>query len=98
MTRLLQLTVALLSACLTSQSFAEKSAVSREATAFGARQSIVGLSLSPDGSSVAYIAPGPGQASALYTQTLETEGKAKLAASASGKPERLDDCSWVTND
>ena len=98
MTRSIRLAITLISLCFTYRSFAESSEVDQAATAFGARESIVGLSLSPDGSSVAYIAPGPGQASALYTNRLDAGAKSKLALFASGKPERLGDCSWVAND
>jgi dipeptidyl aminopeptidase/acylaminoacyl peptidase len=98
MKRTIKLTVALIAVCLTRQSFAEGLESVQAASAFGARQSVVGLSLSPDGASVAYIAPGPGQATSLYTQSLATGAKAKLAALAAGKPERLRSCSWVAND
>jgi len=40
------------------------------AEAFGARESVEQISLSPDGSKIAYIAPRPGQGAALYTVNL----------------------------
>ncbi len=69
------------------------------AQAFGARESISDLSLSPDGMSVAYVAPGTGQGSVLYVQSL-AKGAVKASRpvmAASGKPERLGGCSWVSN-
>jgi len=66
------------------------------ATAFGARQSVAGLSLSPDGKSVAYILPQNGQGSMLVTRKLDSEGPPKRAMWADGKPFRLDSCGWVS--
>ena len=40
------------------------------ATAFGARQSVSNLTLSPDGTSVAYVAPTEGQGSKAITLSL----------------------------
>ena len=98
MRRTIDLAVALVCVCLASQSLAENQEAAQAAAAFGARQGVVGLSLSPDGSSVAYVVPRSGQASALYTQALATGSKAKLALLVEGKPERLESCSWVAND
>ncbi|MEO8019393.1 MAG: S9 family peptidase [Pseudomonadota bacterium] len=98
MMRIIKLAAALITVCLPPQSFAQNQEGSQAAIAFGARQSVSGLSLSPDGSSVAFIAPGPGQASSLYTQSLAAGAKARLAVLAAGKPERIGSCSWVAND
>jgi acetyl esterase/lipase len=68
------------------------------AAAFGARPSVVDLSLSPDGQSLAWIAPGQGQGSIVYTMTLGGNTKPKPALAASGSPERLERCDWVSND
>lgn len=68
------------------------------AAAFGARESISDMSLSPDGSSVVYVAPLVGQGAAAYTLNLAIGAKEKLALFADGKPNRLWGCNWVTND
>jgi dipeptidyl aminopeptidase/acylaminoacyl peptidase len=68
------------------------------AAAFGARQGVSGLSLSPDGKSVAYVAPMAGQGAALFTLDLAEGSKPNVAVVASGKPERLGSCHWVSND
>src|SRR5690349_22261948 len=68
------------------------------AAAFGARPSVVDLSLSPDGQSLAWIAPGQGQGSIVYTMTLGGNTKPKPALAATGSPERLERCGWVSND
>jgi dienelactone hydrolase len=68
------------------------------AAAFGARPSVWGMTLSPDGKSVAYLAPLQGQASALYTLSLAEGAKARPVVAVDGKPDRLLRCSWVAND
>jgi dipeptidyl aminopeptidase/acylaminoacyl peptidase len=67
------------------------------AAAFGARQSVNDFSLSPDGMSAAYIAPASGQGSILYTVKLGDNATPKPALQASGSPERLGKCEWVSN-
>jgi dipeptidyl aminopeptidase/acylaminoacyl peptidase len=69
------------------------------AKAFGARPSVADLSLSPDGMNVAFIAPAAGQASVLYVQSLAKGASrtSKAVLGASGKPERLGRCNWVSN-
>src|SRR4051812_10473397 len=98
MRRAMKFAAALVCVCTASQSFADNQEAAQAAAAFGARQSVTGLSLSPDGSSVAFIAPGSGQASSLYTQSLAADAKPRLALFAPGKPERIRNCSWVAND
>lgn len=63
---------------------------------FGARESVADISLSPDGNSVAYVAPRSGQGNALYTVALAT-GEPRLAMATDGKPLRLAGCDWVSN-
>jgi len=69
------------------------------AKAFGARESVSDLSLSPDGMSVAYIAPAAGQGSVLYVHSLAKGAtrSSRPVTTASGKPERLGGCRWVSN-
>jgi dipeptidyl aminopeptidase/acylaminoacyl peptidase len=69
------------------------------AKAFGARPRVEYVSLSPDGMSVAYIAPTTGQGSVVYVQSLAKGASrtAKPILGATGKPERLGSCDWVSN-
>jgi acetyl esterase/lipase len=69
------------------------------AKAFGARESVSHLSLSPDGMSVAYVAPAAGQGSALFVYSLAKGAprSSRAAIATSGKPERLGGCNWVSN-
>ncbi len=66
------------------------------AAAFGAREAVSDVSLSPDGTKIAYISPTTGQGSALYAATIGG-GAPKRIISASGKPERLQWCRWSSN-
>jgi dipeptidyl aminopeptidase/acylaminoacyl peptidase len=68
------------------------------AAAFGARPGVLDLSLSPDGKSVAYIAPAKGQGSMLLTLDLAEGSKPHVAMAVEGKPERLGSCHWVSNE
>jgi len=67
------------------------------AAAFGARPSASAMHISPDGQSVVYIAATSGQGATAYTLALTPGAKPKAALAASGKPERLAYCSWVSN-
>jgi len=77
---------------------AARADVTADAQAFGARQGVTSLRLSPDGSRVAYIAPAEGQGSVLYVYDLAKGGQAQVAMVASGKPERLHRCAWLTDE
>jgi pimeloyl-ACP methyl ester carboxylesterase len=68
------------------------------AAAFGARQGVSAMSLSPDGKAVAYIAPTLGPGSAVMTVDLAEGSKSHVATVAGGKPERIRSCHWVSNE
>jgi dipeptidyl aminopeptidase/acylaminoacyl peptidase len=68
------------------------------AAAFGARPSVTHASLSPDGRSVAYVAPGNGLESILFTVSLDKDAKPRAALVLTGKPEHLGRCDWATNE
>jgi dipeptidyl aminopeptidase/acylaminoacyl peptidase len=68
------------------------------AAAFGARPSAYGLSLSPDGKTVAYVSPGAGQAGIVYTLSLARGAKPRQVLFAPGNPERIQSCAWVADD
>lgn len=67
------------------------------AARFGAREGIEQLSLSPDGTKVAYAIPLKGQGSALFTMTVGDPASAKPAFRIDGEPERLGQCNWVSD-
>jgi len=67
------------------------------AAAFGARESVESIRVSPDGRRLAYVAPRAGQASGLYIVDLAT-GQSVSAGVADGQRQRMGGCSWVSND
>ncbi len=66
------------------------------AARFGARELIISIALSPDGTQIAYAAPRAGQGAAVYTVDLASK-KPKLVTTIDGKPLRLRWCRWVSN-
>ena len=68
------------------------------AAAFGAREDVLDMTLSPDGKSVAYISPTAGPGSVLMTQDLADGSKGHVTLVANGKPEQIDRCRWVSNE
>jgi dipeptidyl aminopeptidase/acylaminoacyl peptidase len=77
---------------------AQNGAAFDAARAFGARESVTGLNLSPDGQNVVYVAPGKGQGGVGYVLSVAPGSKPKPFLSASGNPERLVHCFWVSNE
>ena len=67
------------------------------AAAFGARPSVSMMSLSADGASIAYVAPGAGEGSTLYTMRLGEHAREVPALVADGKPWRMHHCDWVAD-
>jgi len=65
-----------------------------DAKAFGAREAVQAPDLSPDGSSVVYITPGPGRRSVAVVGNLDT-GKFSQMAGSDGNGEDLRWCHFV---
>lgn len=76
---------------------ASLAAQDKSAAAFGAREGVEHVSLSPDGNKIAYIVPAIGQGSILYTADLANGGEPQAALTADGDPERLSYCEWVSD-
>jgi dipeptidyl aminopeptidase/acylaminoacyl peptidase len=68
-----------------------------DAKDFGARPAVSAPSLSPDGSSLLYITPGPGPKSFAVISNLDT-GKSNVVTSADGSPELLNWCKHSSPD
>ncbi len=66
------------------------------AAAFGAREGVEQVSLSPDGGRIAFLAPNGGQGSTLFTVGTKDGDRPVAALSTSGRPDRLSDCHWVS--
>lgn len=95
LSRIWNLTLTLMCACAALSAHAKSF---DGAAAFGARPSVSGMSLSPDGKSVAYVVPGAGQGAVVYTRNLEKGSIPKRALSADGRPFRIEGCHWVSNE
>jgi dipeptidyl aminopeptidase/acylaminoacyl peptidase len=67
------------------------------AAAFGAREYVQQISLSPDGNKIAMIVAAKGRSSVLTIADLNVGGQPKVIASSTGDPDRLSDCHWSTN-
>ncbi|MFS0735717.1 S9 family peptidase [Sphingomonas sp. 1P06PA] len=67
------------------------------AAKFGALDQVNGISLSPDGTKLAYIGPRKGKGNTVYTVDLANPGQPKVATAADGNPLVIDRCGWVSN-
>lgn len=84
-------------ASVSSHAFAEPTPRDEAAKLFGARPSVEDVSMSPDGTKVAYIAPRAGQGAAVFVASV-AGGEPTPVTSVNGDPERLFGCDWVAND
>lgn len=85
-------------ATICSTAFAQSTrSLAEDAAAFGAREAVSAARLSPDGSSVLYITPGPGPKTFAVISNLQT-GKSHVVTSADGKPELLRWCKYSAPD
>lgn len=66
-----------------------------DAAAFGAREAVSAPRLSPDGSSVLYVTPGPGLKGYAVISNL-VSGKTSVVTSADGAPETIDWCNYAS--
>jgi dipeptidyl aminopeptidase/acylaminoacyl peptidase len=85
---------ALLSLC--HMALAAETASFDAASAFGARPSVVSLSLSPDGMNVVWLGPAEGEGSIAYTMSLAKDAQPHEAF-RSGRA-RILGCGWVSNE
>ena len=70
--------------------------VAQDAIAFGARESAKQMDLSPDGTQVVFVGPGPGASTIAYVANL-INGQSKGILVGKGDPEKLNWCAWVSN-
>ena len=71
-------------------------ATSDAAQRFGAREDVQQISLSPDGTRVAYIGPVAKRGASLFVVSLDGSTPRSILSS-SGDPDRLSYCRWSTN-
>jgi acetyl esterase/lipase len=67
------------------------------AVAFGMREDVEQISLSPDGTKVAYVTPGPGQGTRVVIRSVYGDAPPTVIAQAGGKPDQVGRCNWVSN-
>ncbi|MCC2977482.1 S9 family peptidase [Sphingomonas sp. PL-96] len=70
----------------------------RLAAAFGAREQVQQISISPDGRKVALLAPAGARGVGLLVGDRDKGGEPKQILTSSGEPERLTHCFWSTNE
>lgn len=64
---------------------------------FGARDNVIGVTISPDGKSLAVIQPTAGRGAVLSVVAMDGSTGMKPILRSSGNPERLQYCRWSTN-
>jgi dipeptidyl aminopeptidase/acylaminoacyl peptidase len=67
------------------------------ALAFGSRPSVSDVSLSPDGASVAFVAPSANRGAVVYAVSTIGDSKPRVVLTSDGRPFRLLGCQWVSN-
>lgn len=71
--------------------------VAKDAAVFGAREAVLDLSLSPDGTKIAYIAPQGAGGEALWVVDLNGNPAPKKILGNADQSTDLYDCSWATD-
>jgi dipeptidyl aminopeptidase/acylaminoacyl peptidase len=67
------------------------------AAMFGAREDVQQISLSPSGTKIAFVAPGPGPSSVVYIAGIGADSAPTAALTADGNPNRIRSCFWVSD-
>ena len=82
---------------LSASAVAQDAGLIADAKAFGSRESVIEPRLSPDGTSIMYVTPGPGPKTYAAISNLAT-GKTALFANADGNPDVLRWCDYAAPD
>lgn len=70
--------------------------LAEDAAAFGARSSVLDISLSPSGDKIAWISPGPAHEEFLNVVDLAGDGTKRIILSNTGVESDLTECDWAT--
>jgi dipeptidyl aminopeptidase/acylaminoacyl peptidase len=84
-------------AALASSASAADAPAGGAAAAFGARQQVESVSISPDGKMIAMIEPTTGRGAALLVANLDGTPELKPIMLSSGSPDRMVRCDWSGN-
>ena len=76
------------SLCVVAPAFAQDAGLAADAKVFGSREAVIEPKLSPDGTSVLYVTPGPGPKTFAVISNLAT-GQSTVITSADGTPDVL---------
>lgn len=87
---------AMLLASVAQAAFAQPS-LEADAIAFGTRDAVANMDLSPDGTKAVYLGAGPGRTTIVYVADI-TAGSSKPILYSKADPERLQWCAFVSND
>ncbi len=68
------------------------------AAQFGARESVLDVSLSPSGTKLVYVAPGRPTGEAVYVADLSTGAAPKMISAYNNADSRLAGCDWATDE
>jgi len=82
---------------LASSAHAADAPAGGAAAAFGARQQVQDVSISPDGKQIAIVEPTAGRGAALLVANLDGTPTLKPILTSSGSPDRLSGCRWSGN-
>ena len=85
------------SVLVSASAVAQDASLVADAKAFGARESVIEPTLSPDGTSIMYVTPGPGPKTYAAISNLVT-GKTAVFANADGNPDVLRWCDYSAPD
>lgn len=87
-------------ACIATPAIAQNAAQTKLNSAgalFGVRETVQQIDLSPDGSRVVYISPGPGRTTIALVADVGSTAEPQVAIASDGKPESLTWCKFVSN-
>ncbi len=95
---MLKISTSLFAASILVYSCSTPALANDEAVIFGSMPAIQDISLSPDGTKIAFVSPGPGLQTDLYSIDLTKGNKPVRVTTSSGDPESLFWCGWVSNE
>ena len=72
------------------------SSLEADAIAFGTREAVANMDLSPDGSRAVFLGAGPGRTTVVYIADIAA-GSSKPILYSKGDPENLQWCAFVSN-
>jgi dipeptidyl aminopeptidase/acylaminoacyl peptidase len=88
----------ILAASLIAASGASAQQAASPAELYGVREAVQHIDISPDGTQVVYLQPGPGRSTIAFVHNLGGTGAPRLVFRSTGEPDRLRRCNFVTNE